>query len=320
MHAAINSDPTKPVRRVYNECIVIDSSDDSEEVMEIIPQFSEVRSSLARKKRKYFPAIPRRVQDVIIHREWKKTWNGKEFLVHQDSGWGLLIFLSRVCAVKLQQCSDVYIDGTFKTCPLPYKQLVTLHGKYGDRVIPFAFCFLRSKETSLYREMIQQLKQHVARLSGNNFIPDRVICDFEISLISAIQAEFPNTTVRGCYFHFCQSLWRKVQQLGLASEYRQNRSVKKVIRKIMSLGYLPTAVVRMKFNLIFVSRSVARLMVNVPGLRDFIDYFNMNYINGIFPPALWNVYDRDVDFRTNNHVEGLLVNVQFTNISVAVIF
>jgi hypothetical protein len=214
--------------------------------------------------------------------------------------------MSEKCAIKLQQCSHIYTDGTFKTYPKPYKQIITIHGNYRERVLPLAFCMVSSKATALYVEMFQQLKQHVRRLTGNDLAPRGAVCDFEVALITAIPSEFPATNVRGCFFHFCQSLWRKVQELGMTTVYRQNRSVKKVIRKVMSLGYLPTAVVRMTFNLIYTSRSMSRLMNTVPALRDFITYFHQNYIDGLFNPALWNVFDRDVDFRTNNHMEGTL--------------
>jgi MULE transposase domain len=307
MRTVINENPTRPVRRVYNECIVLDSESDDDDIVESTPQFSEVRASLNRYRGKFYPPIPRSTRDVYVRGDWKRTWAGKEFLIHQDRQWGLLIFMSEKCALKLQQCTDLYVDGTFSTCPKPYKQIVTIHGNYKDRVLPLAFCMLSSKTTALYREMFQQLQRHVRRITGNDLAPGRAICDFEIALMTAIQSEFPDTTVHGCFFHFCQSLWRKVQELGLATLCTQNRSVKKVIRKVMSLGYLPTALVRMTFNLIYNSRSISRLMNTVPALRDFIAYFNQNYINGIFKPALWNVFDRDVDVRTNNHVEGLLI-------------
>lgn len=303
MRLKILEDPTRPIRRVFNETIAINTSDDEDDnLLESIPHFAQVRSSLSRTKRKCFPSIPRRVQDVVVRGKWRKTWNSKDFLVHQDTAVGLMIFISPKCAVKLQQCSDIYIDGTFSTCPKPFKQLITIHGKYGNRILPFAFCMLISKRIALYREMLRQLQQCILRLSGQPFQPTMVICDFKISLMTAIETELPNTVIRGCFFHFCQSLWRKVQELGLSAVYRQNRSVKNVVRKIMSLAFLPTAIVRMTFNMIFRSRSVARLFLNYPSLRDFVNYFNQNYMNGAFRPSTWNVYDRDVDCRTNNHV------------------
>lgn len=305
MRLKILDDPTRPIRRIFNEVTATDrSGDDDDEYMDSIPDFAQVRSSLSRSKSKCFPSIPRRVRDIVVRGKWRKTWNSKDFLVHQDNTFGLMIFMSQKCAVALQKCSDIYVDGTFATCPKPFKQLVTIHGKYGNRILPLAFCLLTSKRTALYREMIRQLQQSILRLSGQAFQPDRVICDFEISLMTAIETDLPNAVIKGCYFHFCQSLWRKVQELGLSVLYRQNSSVKKVVRKIMSLAFLPLAIVRMTFNLIYTSRSIARLFRNHPSLREFVNYFSQTYMNGLFRPSTWNVYDRDVDCRTNNHVEG----------------
>jgi len=53
--------------------------------------------------------------------------------------------------------------------------------------------------------------------------------------------------------------------------YRQHQSVKNLIRKMMSLGHLPLQVVRMTFNLLYSSGTVARLMRRFPSLRDFIN-------------------------------------------------
>lgn len=303
MRKCIRKDPTKPIRRVYNECIAVNSSDDSDDLAGI-PEFSEVRSAMSRKKRDYFPLIPRRVQDVLVQGNWKKNWRGQEFLVRQDPRLGLLIYLSPTCASKLQRCQHLFVDGTFKTCPKPFTQLVTVHGKYKNRILPFAFCLLRSKENALYCEMLHQIKIHVQRITGLPLHPQSFVCDFELSLINALHAEFPNAAVHGCYFHFCQSLWRKVQELGLAVAYRQDMSLKKVIRKLMSIGYLPLAIVRNTFNLIYNSQTIRRLSRRHPRLRDFINYFKMTYIMGNFTPTLWNVYERTVDYRTNNHVEG----------------
>lgn len=38
---------------------------------------------------------------------------------------------------------------------------------------------------------------------------------------------------------------------------------------------------------------------------DFIRYLENNYIFGQYTVQRWNVYDRDINTRTNNHVEGL---------------
>jgi hypothetical protein len=68
-----------------------------------------------------------------------------------------------------------------------------------------------------------------------------VISDYEQSLIAAVETELPNARISSCFFHFGQNLWRRVQSLGLARDYRQNRRLKKAIRKVIAVGYLPMA-------------------------------------------------------------------------------
>jgi hypothetical protein len=100
MRTKICENPTRPVRRVYDESIVLgSSSDDDDDVIESTPQFSEVKASLNRYRGNFYPAIPRSFRDVFVRGEWKRTWSHKPFLVHQDSRSGLLIFMSEACAV-----------------------------------------------------------------------------------------------------------------------------------------------------------------------------------------------------------------------------
>jgi len=179
---------------------------------------------------------------------------------------------------------------------------------YHGRVLPFAFAMLKSKEVALYREMYRKLKSKVLHFTRNRLHPRRIICHFEIAVISAAEAEFRQTSMDGCYFHFCKSMWRKVQDLGLCRAYRRNCHVRKLIRKVMALGYLPLSMIRINFWLMFASNTVRRLIGQFPSIARFIDYFQRNYIDGVFKPRLWNVYQRDVNFRTNNHVEGLNKN------------
>ncbi len=47
--------------------------------------------------------------------------------------------------------------------------------------------------------------------------------DFEHALRQAIQLSFPGARVKGCYYHYTQALWRKVQTLGLQVEYSENK-------------------------------------------------------------------------------------------------
>lgn len=142
-------------------------------------------------------------------------------------------------------------------------------------------------------------------LTGHRWRPERVITDFESALIAAVETELPNSRASGCYFHFTQSLWRKIQELGLVRPYTRHERVRRFVRKVMSIGYLPLPTVRYNFQLLIRARATVRLINRYDGIRAFIQYFQRNYLDGHqFPPALWNVHDRTTDNRTNNHVEG----------------
>jgi hypothetical protein len=45
--------------------------------------------------------------------------------------------------------------------------------------------------------------------------------DFEAAAFNAVRNCFPNAQVKGCFFHFGQAIWRRVQRLGLVSLYNE---------------------------------------------------------------------------------------------------
>ena len=128
MLEVVEANPSKPVRRVYDEVI-----QDAEE--DVVPEFNNVRSRLCRKRASLLPPIPQNIDEVVIQNEWAQTWRGLDFVSHQDNDWGVLVFGTDRNFANLSRCQVVYIDGTFKSCPRPYEQFVTIHGKYMDRVV-----------------------------------------------------------------------------------------------------------------------------------------------------------------------------------------
>lgn len=215
------------------------------------------------------------------------------------------MYLQLIKIFKVLLDVKLFIDGTFKTCPDPYEQFVISHGLYHGRVLPFVLALVTGKTVGHYRQILQHVKARVRNLTGHRFAPNMAITDFEHSLRIAIDTELRRTRVRSCYFHFCQNLWRHVQSLGLARSYTRYRNLKLCIQKVMAIAYLPVAIVRQNFRLLLAARRTRRLINRFPALRDFLTYFQRNYLDGQFHIPEWNVYERNVETRTNNHVEGL---------------
>jgi hypothetical protein len=65
------------------------------------------------------PQIPRNLEEVNIENEWAETWSATLFLSTLDNNWGFAIFATSENYKVLQRCSEIYIDGAFKTCPSP---------------------------------------------------------------------------------------------------------------------------------------------------------------------------------------------------------
>ncbi|KAI8490584.1 hypothetical protein Bbelb_318520 [Branchiostoma belcheri] len=140
------------------------------------------------------------------------------------------------------------MDGTFRSCPRPYQQFLTIHGLCHGRVIPLVMALMADKRVGTYRQVLNHVKRKVREQTGRRLRPERIVSDFEAALMAAYETEFVEATTSGCYFHFCQSLWRHIQELGLARGYREDPRLKKCLRKIMAIGYLPVPLVRLNFD------------------------------------------------------------------------
>ena len=303
IHKKIRSNPTVTVRRAYDEAANDSASSDD------MPSFDNVRTRTKRFKAQFVPPLPANIDDVAIEGEWSRTWKNRRFLSHLDNNWGIAVFTTSKLLKILQQSSCVFIDGTFRTTPHPYAQFVSVHGLYQGFVIPLVFCLMTGKTIGQYRQVLRHLKREVLRVTGRQWLPDRMVLDFEQALMTAVDTELPACRLNGCYFHFTQSLWRKLQQLGLTRPYRRDRHLRDIVRKVMAIGFLPLLLVQQNFTILRLSQRVHRLELLYPALFDWLEYVQTTYVNqnSLFLPRVWNVYGRDMNTRANNHVEGMYI-------------
>jgi hypothetical protein len=188
---------------------------------------------------------------------------GRPFLSHIDNDWGVCVFST---------------DGTFKSRPPPYEQFVTIHSLCHGRVLPCVMALATGKTVGHYRQILQHVKVRMCNITGHRFSPRMAICDFEQSLRIAFDTELPRTRVRNCYFHFCQSLCRRLQELALAIPYSRHIHIQTCIQKVMAIAYLPVAIVRQNFRLLLNNRRTRRLIQRFPALQDFFTYLQRNYM------------------------------------------
>ena len=304
----IDANPFRTIRDVFDNYINNLPANDRQ----YAPAWQTFRPSLERRRAENLPRIPHRVQDVRIQGAWRETRDGGEFLRKVDRHWGFASFSSTAQMRALADAEVIHIDATFKSTPRPYKQMLVIQARYLDHIVPVAYVFMKRRTMNDYRAVLRSLKTKCRRLLGRQLDPRIIVSDFEAGLVTALQFEFINAESYGCYFHFCNALWKNVQKLGLKRPYRRDDRFRHFIRKVTALAFIPRNFVLNNWNLLKGQPGTVRLTQQYPDLRRFLHYFESSYILGQFPIRQWNVHTRGLDTRTNNVQEGMIFYVHAT--------
>ncbi|EFX71709.1 hypothetical protein DAPPUDRAFT_111401 [Daphnia pulex] len=70
---------------------------------------------------------------------------------------------------------------------------------------PVAYALMTGKVTALYELVIDRIKAVSAQVNVIPLEPKLMISDYEIAILTAVAAKFPNGRARGCYFHQSQN-------------------------------------------------------------------------------------------------------------------
>ena len=65
----------------------------------------------------------------------------------------------------------------------------------------------------LQRKIKSNINKHFVCYENSLLEPKEIVIDFEKAAISAFKSEFPTATIKGCFSHFAQANWRKIQEL-----------------------------------------------------------------------------------------------------------
>ena len=112
-------------------------------------------------------------------------------------------------------------DGTFKSAPALFYQLWVVHGRVQNAVtVPLIYALLPAKTAAIYKRALALILQEID-LVNPGARPKTIVIDFEMAEVLAFRELMgPAVKIHGCYYHYKQALWRKVQDLGLAARYK----------------------------------------------------------------------------------------------------
>ena len=138
---------------------------------------------------------------------------------------------------------------------------------------------------------------------GDVGCPRTFLIDFETAAIHAIQANFPESTVKSCSFHFRQAVLRRVQREGLQTSYEDlNSPLRNWIRHLMSMTALPVFAIPVTWSWMKDPPKSGDSAVDAKA-RSLAGYFDRTWINGDFKPEMCSHYD-SLGPRTTNLAEG----------------
>ena len=199
--------------------------------MNFPPQETIVKS-LNRYMRKFANALLH-----ILHGKDFQTPEEFEDFVTFDKGKNeperFIMFALTEMLLLLEPTKDLWLDGgTFKQCPDKFYQLYTIHITVGGYNPPCIYLLLPNKTEKTYHDFTQALLQLIP-----NANPEWIKMDFEKAAVNAFSTTFPTAQITGCYFHLCQSVLRKINEVGLKKAYTTNPELALALKMVPATAF-----------------------------------------------------------------------------------
>ncbi|XP_057335878.1 uncharacterized protein LOC130674543 [Microplitis mediator] len=171
--------------------------------MSRLGKISSMQRMIQRVRSEKIPKVEgKTLHDLTLPDELKLTEKNKTFLQY-DSGQNnnrFMIFTTYANLMKLSQCEIWAGDGTFRSVPVLFKQLYSLHGVIDGHTLPLVYMLSSRKSKTVYRQILQKIKE----LLPDNIMLRRMLTDYELSFVNAFKNVFIDVHVSGCFFHYTQ--------------------------------------------------------------------------------------------------------------------
>jgi hypothetical protein len=245
-----------------------------------------IRKCIYRSRRSELPPLPTCLGDIhdALSSIEIKTVKEENFLLTNNDKSNMVIFSCHTNLKFLCNSESIYIDGTFAYSPKYFLQMFSIHVLNNGHYIPLVFCLLPNKHSNTYLAIFREVDIKCKEL-GLRFHPTRILADFEQAIHCAVREMWPTAELLGCRFHLGQSWWRKLQNLGLTTLYKEKSSeVGKWLGWVFGLPFLNPGEVEDCFVFDFMA-----IQPTCHKLIQFSDYLVDTYISEVatFPPSIW---------------------------------
>lgn len=296
----VREKPTEPLGKIYN---VVATRRKQEvprgvAIARAVPPFAEIRTIMRHEQRKHIPPTAPEPENLVVPLQYRMIDEETPFVFQQGS---MIMMASPEMLDLIGRADVIYMDGTFKVTPRQFTQIYSLHTFVYDTMVCCVYFLLPSKDQPTYINMFQLLQKHTG------IVATRFQVDFEKATMQAIKHLFQHAQISGCFFHFTQCIWRKVQTLGLSSEYNDGNpmQVMTMVRRLAALPLLPHDDIDLAFE------SAKQLVDEVDDqhiatrMTLLASYVYNTWIkdDALYSREIWSRYNVEGP-RTNNHLEG----------------
>ncbi|XP_078533371.1 uncharacterized protein LOC144819280 [Lissotriton helveticus] len=277
--------------------------------MPIIPN---LRRIIQRKKQasNTNTVTPQTFADINIPHDLTLSFSNEPFLLYDNQNplKRILIFSTPRNLFKLENTEIWMMDGTFKCTLHPFTQIYSIHAQINKNVVPLVYSLLPDKQSATYTEFLTVIKE---KTSGKS--PRKIIIDFELTMINVINKLYVDTQIQGCFFHFSQAYWRKLQKTSLVTDYCSDSKLQFELKKLTALCFVPPESVDEYYTAISESEYYVE---NEEKLASLLNYFEDTWIGHLsrsgrrrkprFHVEGWNCYSTCLEggAKTNNAIEG----------------
>lgn len=134
--------------------------------------------------------------------------------------------------------------------------------------------FSTSKSEYIYDKIFSDIKNILIEnnISTKN-IPNKVMVNFEKSLINTLNKNFPETIINGCFFHYIKLIWKKAKSLSLCNKDKL-KNTKLLIFIFKLLSFLLQDNKEELFD-----KLEDHYTQNNSNYKKFINYYKNNWLN-----------------------------------------
>lgn len=168
-----------------------------------------VAQSLYRERRKVYPALPKTREEVhhALNSMTTTTTKGEDFILENNPESGMVIISCTTnLAFLANTAEEIFVDGTFKSCPKFFYQLYTIHGLCNGHYIPLVYALLPGQSEEIYRNMWKCLID-ICSARNMQLGASVIHADFEFAMLTALRDIFPTAVIKCCRFHLGQAWW-----------------------------------------------------------------------------------------------------------------